>query len=164
LRWLKNVFIPAIETRTTGKYRLLILNGHYLTLQFDEICSANNIIAICMSSHSSHLLQSLDVGCFSSLKQAYGRLVEDKMRLDFNHIDKFDFLETYPYARTAAFKQDTIKNAFTAADLISLDSERVLCQLKCPVKDSYTTSKSIYLFWRKNIVQSQAAGETDNYY
>ncbi|KAJ8225202.1 hypothetical protein LV156_009124, partial [Aspergillus fumigatus] len=30
--------------------------------------------------------------------RAYGRLIEDKMRLGFNHIDKFDFLEAYPQA------------------------------------------------------------------
>jgi hypothetical protein len=45
-------------------YRLLILDGHssHLTPQFDEICSQNNIIPICMPAHSSHLLQPLDIG------------------------------------------------------------------------------------------------------
>jgi hypothetical protein len=28
LRWLKNLFIPATSSQTTGKYRLLVLNGH----------------------------------------------------------------------------------------------------------------------------------------
>lgn len=136
LCWLKNVFIPATETCTTGNYRLLILDGHgsHLTPQFDEICSENNIIAICMPPHSSHLLQPLDVGCFSPLKRAYGHLVEDRMRLGFNHMDKLDFLEAYPKARTMAFKYDTIKNAFAAAGLIPFDPKQVLSQLNVQLK------------------------------
>ena len=136
LRWLQKVFIPATNGCTSGRYRLLILDGHgsHLTPQFDEICSQNDIVPICMPPHSSHLLQPLDVGCFSPLKRAYGRLVENKARLGFNHIDKFDFLEAYPQARTGAFKADTIKNSFTAAGLIPFNPERVLGQLNIQLK------------------------------
>ena len=136
LRWLQKLFIPATNGRTAGKYRLLILDGHgsHLTPHFDEICSQNDIIPICMPPHSSHLLQPLDVGCFSPLKRAYGRLVENKARLGFNHIDKFDFLEAYPEARMEAFKADTIKNGFTAAGLVPFNPERVLEQLNIQLK------------------------------
>ena len=100
LRWLQKVFIPATNGCTSGRYRLLILDGHgsHLTPQFDEICSQNDIVPICMPPHSSHLLQPLDVGCFSPLKRAYGCLVENKAQLGSNHIDKFDFLEAYTQA------------------------------------------------------------------
>jgi hypothetical protein len=83
LRWLQNLFIPTTTSRTTGKYRLLVLNSHgsHLTPQFDQICSENNIIPICMPAHSSHLLQPLDIGCFSPLKRAYGSLIEKLARL-----------------------------------------------------------------------------------
>jgi hypothetical protein len=49
-----------------GKYRLLILDGHgnHATAEFDQSRSENNIIALYMPPHSSHLLQPLDVGCF----------------------------------------------------------------------------------------------------
>jgi hypothetical protein len=136
LRWLQKVFIPATTSRTTGRYRLLILDGHgsHLTPQFDLVCSENDIIPICMPAHSSHLLQPLDVGCFSPLKRAYGRLVEDKMRLGFNHIDKFDFLEAYPQARTAIFSADNIKSGFSATGLIPFNPNRVLSQLNIQLK------------------------------
>ena len=49
-----------------------------------------------MPSYSSHLLQPLDVGCFTPLKRAYGRLVSDLTRASYNHIDKLDFLTEYP--------------------------------------------------------------------
>jgi hypothetical protein len=37
LQWLQKVFIPATTSRTAGRYRLLILDGHgsHLTPQFD---------------------------------------------------------------------------------------------------------------------------------
>ena len=138
LQWLEKVFIPATNGRTTGRYCLLILDGHgsHLTPQFDEMCRQNDIIPICMPPHSSHLLQPLDVGCFSSLKRAYGHLIEDKMRLGFNHIDKLDFLEAYPQARTEAFKAETIKNSFAAAGLIPLNAQRVLEKLNIQLKAS----------------------------
>lgn len=87
-----------------------------------------------MPPHLLHLLQPLDVGCFSPLKCAYGCLVEDKMQLGFNHIDKFDFLEAYPKAHAGAFKADTIKNSFAAAGLVPFRPERVLGQLNIQLK------------------------------
>ena len=66
-------------------------HGSHLTPQLDQVCEENNIISICMPSHSSHLLQPLNVGCFAPLKRSYGRLVENQMRLGINHIDKIDF-------------------------------------------------------------------------
>ena len=114
-----------------GIYRLLILDGHgsHLTPKFDQICEENNIIPVCMPPHSSHLLQPLDIGCFAVLKRSYGQLVETKMRLGINHINKLDFLEAYPLARIEAFRPDTIKSSFTAAGLVPFDPEQVFSKL-----------------------------------
>jgi predicted HTH domain antitoxin len=131
LRWLQKVFIPATTSRTVGRYRLLILDGHgsHLTPGFDKACKDNDIIAICMPPHSSHLLQPLDVGCFGPLKCAYGGLVEQKMRLGYNHIDKFDFLKAYPAAHLEVFKPLNIQNGFAAAGIYPFDPKRVLEKL-----------------------------------
>jgi hypothetical protein len=131
LRWLQKVFIPATTSRTVGRYRLLILDGHgsHLTPGFDKACKDNDIIAICMPPHSSHLLQPLDVGCFGPLKRAYGGLVEQKMRLGYNHIDKFDFLKAYPAAHLEVFKPLNIQNGFAAAGIYPFDPKRVLEKL-----------------------------------
>lgn len=94
LRWLEKTFIPATNSHTKGKYRLLILDGHgsHLTPQFDQICAQNNIISIFMPPHSSHLLQPLDIGCFSPLKNAYGTMVDQKQRLGFTPLISLIFL------------------------------------------------------------------------
>jgi hypothetical protein len=42
--------------------------------------------------HTSHLLQPLNVGCFSPLKAAYGHKVSELARQGVFHVDKLDFL------------------------------------------------------------------------
>jgi hypothetical protein len=136
LCWLKKVFIPSTSSRLKGIYRLLVLDGHgsHLTPKFDEICSENRIIPICMPPHSSHLLQPLDVGCFAVLKRAYGKCVEDVMRSGQNHIDKLDFLDAFPDARIEAFKAETIKNSFSATGLVPYDPNRVISKLNIQLR------------------------------
>jgi hypothetical protein len=76
-----------------------------------------------MPAHSSHLLQPLDISCFSPLKRAYSHLIKDKIWLGFNHINKFDFLEAYPQAYTVIFSADNIKSGFSATRLIPLNPD-----------------------------------------
>ncbi|KAM4061508.1 DDE superfamily endonuclease [Hirsutella rhossiliensis] len=81
LHWLKAVFDPYTRRRTVGTRRLLILDGHgsHVTPEFDKYCTDNAIVVLQMPANSSHLLQPLDVGCFSPLKTIYGQKVQEKM-------------------------------------------------------------------------------------
>lgn len=135
LRWLRKVFIPATNGRTRGGYRLLILDGHgsHLTPEFDMTCKENNIIPICMPAHSSHLLQPLDVGCFSPLKRAYGKLIEQKGRLGYNHIDKLDFLKAYPAAHKEVFTMENTKSGFRATGIVPFNPHAVLDKLSLSI-------------------------------
>ena len=81
------------------------------------------------AAHSSHLLQPLDISCFTVLKQVYGQIVETKMHLGTNHIDKLDFLEAYPHAQIEAYKSDTIRNSFAAAGLVPYNPDCVISKL-----------------------------------
>ena len=97
LAWLKDVFDKYIKDRIIGRYRLLILDGHgsHVTPEFDQYYLDQRIIVLYIPPHSSHLLQPLDVGCFSALKRSYGRSVERLISLGVNHIDKQEFLPLY---------------------------------------------------------------------
>jgi hypothetical protein len=81
LEWVKH-FNQHTKSRTKGTYRLLILDGHssHATPEFDQYCADNKIITLCMPPHTSHLLQLLDVGCFSHLKTASGHEVRELAR------------------------------------------------------------------------------------
>jgi hypothetical protein len=82
-----------------------------------------------MPAHSSHLLQPLDVGCFTVLKCTYGRFVSDLAHTGYNYINKLDFLANYQRARLEAFQPNTIQNSFMATGLVLINTERVLSKL-----------------------------------
>ena len=134
--WLQSVFEPNTKDRTKGVYRLLILDGHnsHLTPRFDLFCTEHKIVPICMPPHSSHILQPLDVSCFSVLKRSYGRQVEQLIRRGIDFIDKSDFLVSYNQARTETYLPDTIRNGFKATGLVPYDPIRVLSQLQIETK------------------------------
>lgn len=132
LKWLSKVSEPNTAPRVVGKYRLLILDGHgsHATPEFDQFCTERAIITLCMPPHSSHLLQPLDIGCFSPLKRAYGSQIAEFIRLGVNHVDKAEFLPAFKQARFEAFSERNIRSGFTAAGLVPLDPDRVLSTLQ----------------------------------
>jgi hypothetical protein len=113
VEWLKH-FNAYTKTRVVGARRLLILDGHesHHSLEFQELCKENNIYTLCMPSHSSHLLQPLDVGCFSPLKRAYSQEVEALIRHHINHITKLEFLPAFKAAFVRTFTPANICSAF----------------------------------------------------
>jgi hypothetical protein len=82
-----------------------------------------------MPPHSSYILQLLDVGCFSVLKRSYGYLVEQKMRLSVNYINKQEFLPLYQQARAEALHESNLRSSFAAIGLVPYEPDRVLSYL-----------------------------------
>jgi hypothetical protein len=110
---------------------MLIINSHrsHLTAEFNHTYTKNHIILIYIPPHSSHLLQPLNISYFTILKQQYRQLIKQQIRLRFNHINKINFLTTFPKAHTIAYKAKTIQNSFTATRLISFNPNQVHQQL-----------------------------------
>jgi hypothetical protein len=130
LHWIKH-FDKHTQNRKVGVHRLLVLDGHesHHSTEFEQYCQENNIITLCMPAHSSHILQPLDVGCFSPLKRAYGRQVEDLVRCNITHITKVEFLSGFKAAHAAAMTEGNIRGGFCGAGLVPHDPERVLSGL-----------------------------------
>jgi hypothetical protein len=130
LEWVKH-FNRHTETCTVGAWRLLILDGHrsHATPDFDQFCTDNKIITLCMPAHTSHLLQPLDVGCFSPLKTLYGHEVAELARQSVYHVDKLDFLWIYKKIRPQALSEFNVKAGFQGSGLIPFSPERVLSSL-----------------------------------
>ena len=59
--------LPAPETRG---YKLLIVDGHesHISVYAAQLAIANKLDIVLMPSHTSHLVQPLDVGVFGPLK------------------------------------------------------------------------------------------------
>jgi hypothetical protein len=83
-----------------------------------------------MPSHSSHILQPLDVVCFSPLKTKYSQRVRDLARQRVFHINKEGFLPAFRDAFFDVFTTDLCKKAFEATGLVPFDLLRVLDRLE----------------------------------
>jgi hypothetical protein len=117
--WIQH-FDKHTKDRIKGTYRLLILDGHesHCSVQFDQYCKENNIVTLCMPPHSSHILQPLDVGCFSPLKRSYGTEIEKLVRLRIHHITKLEFLPAFHEAFKNAFSVQNIQSGFRATGIL----------------------------------------------
>jgi hypothetical protein len=127
LEWIQH-FDKHTKSRTIGKYRLLILDGHgsHHSTDFELYCKENDIVTLWMPPHSSHLLQPLDVACFSPLKAAYGKQIEALMRASITHVTKEDFFPAFYAAHQAAITKENIQGGFRGAGLVPFDPERVI--------------------------------------
>jgi hypothetical protein len=130
LEWLKH-FDRSTAKRSVSLYRLLILDGHesHHSVDFERYCQDHKIITLCMPPHASHLLQPLDVGCFSVLKNAYGREIEHLIRCSITHISKTEFFPAFYAAFQATFTESNIQGAFRGAGIYPLDPETVVSKL-----------------------------------
>ena len=128
--WIRH-FENFTAPRKLGVYRLLVLDGHvsHHSDEFEEYCKEHNIVTLCMPPHSSHLLQPLDVGCFSPLKKAYGQQIEHLMRQQCTHITKEDFIPAFRAAFQVSLTESNIKGGFRGAGLVPFDPERVISTL-----------------------------------
>ena len=82
-----------------------------------------------MPSHSTHLLQPLDVGIFGPLSKAYKRLVSSQSRYGAVTVSKLDFLRFIQVARKQAITTINIMSAWRGAGLIAFSPGHVLGKL-----------------------------------
>jgi len=133
--WIRH-FEKHTKGKTTGVFRLLVLDGHesHQSVEFDLFCKENKIITLCMPSHASHLLQPLDVGCFGPLKKAYGKQIENLIRSRTTHVSKEDFFPAFFVAHNAAMTESNIQGGFRGAGIVPLDPESVISKLDVKLK------------------------------
>jgi hypothetical protein len=82
-----------------------------------------------MLPHSLHLLQLLDVGCFSPLKRAYRDQINSLVRSHINHVTKLEFLLAFCAAYQQSITEKNICLSFQAAGLVLYNLEAVLLKL-----------------------------------
>jgi hypothetical protein len=128
LAWLHHFDSHA---RPIGEYRLLIIDGHesHCSVAFQDLCKEKKIITLCMPAHSSHLLQPLDVACFSPLKRKYGDAISALARSRIHHISKETFLPAFKSTFDKIFTPANIRAGFRGAGLAPHDPEAVLSKL-----------------------------------
>ena len=130
LEWIKHFDVHTVK-QAKGGYRLLIVDDHnsHINIEFIEFCLASNIIAYCLPSHSTHLLQPLDVGLFSPLQKYYGKQVDQITRFGNISVTKGNFLPMLVEARRQTYTLSNISGAWRGAGLIPLNPRHVLSKL-----------------------------------
>jgi hypothetical protein len=83
-----------------------------------------------MPPHSSHVLQPLNVVCFSPLKRKYSQRIQDLARRRVFHINKEGFLPAFKDAFFDVFTEAICRKAFEASGLVPLNAQVVLDRLK----------------------------------
>ena len=82
-----------------------------------------------MPSHSSHLLQPLDVVPHSLLKRHYGDGISLLARSRIHHINKETFLPAFKSAFEKTFTAENVRAGFRGAGLVPYNPEAVLSKL-----------------------------------
>ena len=121
------------------------MDGHssHDTIEFRNYCSYHNIITLYIPPYSLHLLQPLDVGCFSPLKRAYSAEIEALIRCQINHITKEDFLPAFKAAYDKAITAENIIGSFRGAGLVPHNESVVLSKLDVRIRTPTPSSPDL---------------------
>jgi hypothetical protein len=110
---------------------MLIINSYksYILLKFQDYCKENKIIALCMLSHLSHLLQPLNIACFALLKRSYSDSILALARNYIHYINKETFLLAFKAAYKHTFTKENTRAEFRGARLVLFNLDAVLSKL-----------------------------------
>jgi hypothetical protein len=143
LWWLQNHFEPSTRVKNDG-YRFLLLDGHgsHLTPEFQSFCAEKKIILLCIPAHTSHMLQPLDVGVFSSIKHYFRRAVERRLRAGYSRFPKAEFLQTYYETRPQGMTERNIKSGWRKTGLVPFNPDKAIQRLPLPLLSTPPRSPS----------------------
>ncbi|KAL8332644.1 hypothetical protein RB593_002752 [Gaeumannomyces tritici] len=139
LEWLDH-FLENTKPSAPTNYRLLLIDNHgsHLTFPFWQKCEQAKVILFPFPPHTTHKLQPLDVGIFSSFKRAHQTDLLRQAELGALDYDRPEFLDGLKNMRRRAFKVATVKSAWLKCGLWPFNPQVVLDNLEDPL----TSAKS----------------------
>ena len=131
MEWLVDVFDKETRDLAQGRWRFLIVDGHYshVTIEFLEYCEAHQILPFCLPPHSTHLLQPLDVGLLGPLQHLYSHAIDNAIRNGVHGINKGNFLPLYLEARRLTCTKANIQTAFSTCGILPLNARILIGKL-----------------------------------
>ncbi|KAI1002391.1 hypothetical protein K3495_g5811 [Podosphaera aphanis] len=127
--WLNTIFLPETKPRDQTCWRILLVDGHgsHTNVDFQWECYQNKAHLIYMPPHTSHILQPLDLSCFSPLKARYRQLIESLSTIhDTASLKKQRFTNYYNDARHERLAVSQIKAGWRAAGLFPFNRQKGL--------------------------------------
>ncbi len=92
---------------------MLVMNDYesHHTREFLSYCEDHKIIPFGLSSHTTHLLQPLNVCVFQPLKHWHSKAVNRAVQMSDEIFSKVEFLAAFNEFRTKVFKESIIRSA-----------------------------------------------------
>jgi len=131
LKWLHH-FHRFTEGKKKGVWRMLIFDGHGSHLSDDFLLFAweKKILPFLFPSHTTHLLQPLDVGVFQPFKHWHQVCLHEAVTFGDIEFSKVEFLSAFEKMRKQTFKKSTILSAWKKAGLFPFQPTIVIDKMK----------------------------------
>jgi hypothetical protein len=142
ISWLRNVFIPSIESRNVRKPVLLLIDGHktHVSMEASDTCLANGVELYCLLEHSSHIMQPLDLRFFATLKFSWRLSVRDWQTENVGEsVTKQTFAKVFKQAWVSSATVDAAVKGFLESGLFPLDPSRVTGSVKLESSQVFTS-------------------------
>lgn len=126
MQWFTVVFI-AFTSHLIGP-KILFLDGHasHVSIELINLAIKNNIDLLCLPSHSTHILQPLDVGVFSVVKGIWKKnLREFYLNSGSDNVTKNNFPSLLNKLYDDAFKPQHAVGGFYKCGLYPLDQNKL---------------------------------------
>lgn len=123
--WFLNHFLP----RKQAGINLLILDGHaaHMSIEVLELAKENNVIMLCLPSHTTHYLQPLDRAFFGPFKRMFNEACNNMMKnkLGQGRLGREDFgnLLSIAWNRSATIQNGVA--AFRSTGVYPLNKEAI---------------------------------------
>ncbi|XP_005108581.1 uncharacterized protein LOC101858516 [Aplysia californica] len=124
-RWMESAFCPAVAH--LQKPVVLFADGHstHLTLEIHEICRSHGIILYQLPSHSSHIVQPLDLTSFKNLKRAWYEEVMKYQEDNSDTLSKQHFAKVFKRAwERRGHDGDVLVSGFRASGICPWNPDR----------------------------------------
>ncbi|CAF1281410.1 unnamed protein product, partial [Rotaria magnacalcarata] len=123
--YLQNLFIP--NTKSLPKPLLLIFDGHYshLSIKAVRLAIQNGIHLLCLPSHSTHLLQPLDVYTLKYVKQQWKQLLWERNTTTSKSMEKTDCVRLFSKLYEYALIPGHCSTAFAKTGIFPYDSRAI---------------------------------------
>ena len=144
MNWLHH-FVKHTEKKRVEKWILLIIDDFesHMIFFFLKLIIVNNIKLFKLSSHFTHLTQSLNVGVFQSYKHNHDEAIDRAVRQDDVKFSRLNFLATFQNFRNETFKSQLIRHSFRRTNIASFDLSVVIDSMKSKRAARLTIMRSI---------------------
>jgi len=132
-QYLTKHFVSFVPGRSDSK-TLVLLDGHrsHVALVLAEWAKQNNIILFILPSHTSHLLQPLDVACYGPFQCLYNTQSHKLMRQTSAAITKYNICQLACHVYTRALSSENLQSGFRRTGMFPLNKEIIPLQSLAP--------------------------------